>query len=271
MRFAVVALCLSLGSPLALAGWNSVGDPATPEPSTNQDAASPYMWHDAYAAPGPSERVYFNAFLSPLGSGSHQTAGFWHAYLGAWKDCNRDGYIGSAATGSETYSTTLLLDPSVCPVGGKHNDGTTVREFLWIGPGASDINDPGALVWADEGGITKPAPHPVKDHADAVLSFNDAASGQARWSTLGLFAPVGPVVTQYAYVSPSVVAQYGLSLPAGPTLGDYGREPCTSWSSGVHFGWECDASKWVGPIALHQVFDLNDVDCFLDPAVFDCY
>jgi hypothetical protein len=101
------------------------------------------------------------------------------ALLGVWKDCNHDGYVGFGDNALFEYRTTLLeatFGDSICPINNPgpvppgpashnypavHNDGTWVDEFIALGPDTNshtvqdfnpfDLNDNGALVWADWG------------------------------------------------------------------------------------------------------------------------
>lgn len=79
-------------------------------------------------------------------------------YLGAWKDCDRDGYVGAAASALAHYPSQLLSDATLCPEGSPHNFGGWVREFVWVTPGIAggptepvSIVDAAVVVWGDLG------------------------------------------------------------------------------------------------------------------------
>jgi hypothetical protein len=57
---------------------------------------------------------------------------------------------------------------------------------------------------------------------------------------------VSPVVydTFYAYVDPTAVSAYGLSLPKGSVTATYGAEACGSATSGIINGWDCNPNDW---------------------------
>ncbi|MHB8605940.1 MAG: hypothetical protein ACYDCK_11865 [Thermoplasmatota archaeon] len=149
--------------PLAL-GW---GGGSAAEPSTKEDkspAGATAMWgfaNDGKTKP-MAERIYFDGIalhsagtalnalvqqfdpnvdggrtLSPV-----QTT--FMAFLGYWRDCNGDGFIGDhlapAAGATLAQYPTALLDSAGatrCPRGSPYNDGTLVDEFRWIGPDAA--------------------------------------------------------------------------------------------------------------------------------------
>jgi hypothetical protein len=68
-------------------------------------------------------------------------------------------------------------------------------------------------------------------HADSVLTNGQGAR---------------PVIyeTYYAYVSPTAISTYGLSLPKGGATGTYGAEACGSATSGIVNGWDCNSADW---------------------------
>lgn len=53
-------------------------------------------------------------------------------------------------------------------------------------------------------------------------------------------------LTYYAYVSPTAIAKYGLSLPKGSATESYGTSACGTVGLGrpVVNGWDCDPSHW---------------------------
>lgn len=151
-----LALLLTVGAllPVAAAGWRQRG---SYEPDTLQD------WSDGMMYREPDQErtgfnVYFNVFgrisrftqYSPnvaLTGSTMQPPGTttFTGFLGIWKDCNQDGYIGMSEYGLLEYRVELLLDNSICPVTPHDaakpypfNDGGWIREFLFIGPSFRD-------------------------------------------------------------------------------------------------------------------------------------
>src|SRR5438552_13853119 len=177
-------------APLAGA-WSGLG---TYEPSTKRDITDNWMTLTTDVSSVQSvNKVYFSGWLSVdllaanPNVGAAQTSitppeaySVW-AMMGAWKDCNKDGYVGDGEQGLWEYRNELLLDKTVCPVvttptsnNGQpplnwfpsHNDGAWVREWLSINwllwnyhngfPGAADVNpynvnDNSSRVWMDGG------------------------------------------------------------------------------------------------------------------------
>ena len=104
--------------------------------------------------------------------------------LGVWKDCNKDGYIGTPEGLFTEYLSALLLETDVCPPTPTvdhadesftpvHNDGQWVREFLAIGPdfvqGAPGTED-------DQGA----------EHQNNTNHFNLADESARIWGDWGL-------------------------------------------------------------------------------------
>lgn len=147
------------------------------EPDTHEDIETGRM----FTAPDQSPsgmRVYFNAMtldanaltLNPnvgaigsrfLSTGRMTTT----AWLGVWKDCNADGYIGMVESLVFEYKNDLLLDKSICPDGSMWNHHTWVSEFIHIGPDNQPPNsvsfprlftDYEADVWGDFGRPDRP-------------------------------------------------------------------------------------------------------------------
>lgn len=151
-------------SPSSLADWSANG---AFEPDTPFDIYHGRMWTDPDTAPGGS-KVYFNAVIgagstSPnvgaTGSRIIPATVTFSAWLGVWKDCNQDGYIGHAESALVDYSAALLLDLSVCPDGEAWNRGGWVGEFIPLAPRTqSNPNtfprlktDMEATIWGDFG------------------------------------------------------------------------------------------------------------------------
>lgn len=145
MRRALLCVVLLAAVPLAGADWRAVGGL---EPDTPHDAEDGLMFSDAPQAPG--ERVYFQAFtaapetsLNPnvalVGTRFLVAPTLHHrALLGAWTDCNRDGYVGLAESALADYPSGLLGDTTLCPDASSaaypvHNAAGWVSELLAIG------------------------------------------------------------------------------------------------------------------------------------------
>lgn len=124
------------------ASWMGAGGM---EPSTSWDKDRLLMYAGADTnATGP-HRIYFQAFqsveqltLNPNvaaldGRVLWPGAAHHRAMLGAWRDCNRDGYIGLAESAVQDYLAKSLLDASVCPPGSLYNDGAWISEMIGIG------------------------------------------------------------------------------------------------------------------------------------------
>lgn len=168
----VVALLAASLVPLANAGHGERGwgHRGTNEPDTLHDVVDNLMFEEHDTDGDASVRkVYFNGQrvilftsynpnLAATGS-RHQTPGetTFTAMLGIWKDCDGDGYVGASEYGLQEYRSELLLSDGVCPAtppgacppppGGcsagylyPHNDGSWVRELIWIGSTANRGN-----------------------------------------------------------------------------------------------------------------------------------
>lgn len=218
----LLAIALILAAPAASAGWRTFG---SFEPDTPQDVLGGYMHLEPDVDPNPAVgKVYFNVEngydqtgLTPnvgaLGTRLMVEGFQWpHAFLGIWKDCNEDGYIGFGAGALLEYSSLLLLDEPapVCPVGASaHNDGEWVYEFLWIGPADNVeearvalprlLNDTGAFVWGDggipgtprAGGCYVDPPTGTFHTTGAFLGWSDCLAGYAVHDTVAVIDPDG--------------------------------------------------------------------------------
>lgn len=171
-----IAILSILAAPLGAAGpwvaWQ------TTEPDNALDTAD-FMWQDAPES--ERDRVYFAAIstysyvgqvnpnVGALGTNNEPPGGEYHeALLGVWTDCNGDDYIGMAEGALREYSSSLLLDDSLCPpvqgagtspnrwTPGANNYRQLVTEFIPIArdPTARDVRvyeDNEAKVWGDFG------------------------------------------------------------------------------------------------------------------------
>lgn len=165
---------LALAPTLASATWGIQG---SLEPDTPQDREG-FMWSGPDRDPNPAVRqVYFNAMALSGVTPAPNTGGYtinanvvpgarlappggvtFVALLGIWKDCDDDGYVGSAGGELWRYRAELLADSSICPPGTAHNRDGWVWEFLQISnpptynsPPLYGIVDRDARVWGDFG------------------------------------------------------------------------------------------------------------------------
>ncbi|MDX1612236.1 MAG: hypothetical protein R3185_07690, partial [Candidatus Thermoplasmatota archaeon] len=198
--------------PVATAGWRNwvydgneeptVGDPAL----ESWDYDSSKMWQDANQ--GADDQVYFDLvidntlfpFVPHLNPDGWQTRQYVvtvpHFYLGYWRDCNGDSFIGDATTGAIHYPAEVARaqNPNadeVCPPGSPYQDDAQVNEFLAIGPGVRDIGEQDITGGSDDpvlcpdrnGGPTGDTAHTpradensgVGDGGDNVACFGDRA------------------------------------------------------------------------------------------------
>ena len=138
----------------------------------------------------------------------------------------------------------------------------------WTFP--TDIADAGARAWVDLGTPGAPPGSPPRTSPDDQLVYNNGATG-ARWQGTQTFTiapgPSSPAYsTAYANVTWSVVAAQGLELPGGPYDSAYGAEACTTFTTGIYGGWNCDPAAWPGPVKVGDVYELRDVDCYGSPS-----
>src|SRR5438552_4382511 len=204
--FIVAVIAIVLAMPMGVAEWMGRG---FYEPDTAFDRSSGRMWADPDTNPA-LEKVYFSAYggfyvvtLNPnsgtLGSNVLPYPTNIHYMLGAWRDCNGDGYVGSAETGLIEYRSELLnaeitagvapagacqamATPDPIPPGWKptHNDGEWVREFLWIGP--DDVAPDGT----SDGCYFKPTASECTRAQNATNPYNIPDHGARIWSDWGL-------------------------------------------------------------------------------------
>lgn len=224
------------------------------EPSTSYDTGA-YIWQSP--PQGPAERVYFSGNWLPL-----SPDGLLHvvvAYFGFWRDCDRDGYIGSGAAGVETYPTILLLDDSECPAGSQYNSGGTVTEFRWIGPGSNGFDDPTAQVWMDWLFPGQSATSP-KSSVDEELQFDTSAQGprwhgSVAWVVPPNAPPGGPAMA--TFYGKTSAPNAGGQTPSGGQTFAYGSEHCPAGTG----NWTC-AQPWTGNVDPGEIYHVRDVDCY---------
>lgn len=320
LRTCLVAAILVVPSSPVGATWYS---PGGFEPDTPQDVAQGFMFLEPDVGAGGLDSVYFNVvvagenwptvrnsnpnrlglFIPPnlaaLQTRMYTPEAIMGAYLGLWKDCNRDGYIGSMTGGLVVYPSALLPADDVCRYGTEHHSDGEVHEFLPIVPVSTgdprlrEIVDPSAVVWGDWGlpGQPRPdAPHRQPDvifvprpfagslpavadpsppwiqapppEPDLVFIESDWGPGRPRWFTF--YADVG-------------INTYGRArLPPSGVYGSiYGSEWCYGQPEGtVSGGFDCDPTRWwtVGPPPLideiqldprpGDKYRLRDIDCY---------
>lgn len=209
-QLGLLMITLLVAAPVASATWYAKG---TYEPDTTLDSAS-FMRTTADISAtnangdmvGKERLVYFNAFqgaylgyvagvptqtspnvaggaAAPVRTSVHTYPTTFYAMLGAWKDCNADGYVGLGEQGAWEYRAELLtaFTTNICKPGSvplqtsgasagrpvkntpfPHNDGTWIHEFIPVGwdqpPTGSNsnfdsnpvnINDSASRVWGD--------------------------------------------------------------------------------------------------------------------------
>lgn len=193
-------LAVLIALPVSAASWGGRG---FYEPDTQLDVDEGFM----YLVPDQSSdtgvrQVYFsiysgfyvataNANSAVVGSSVMNYPSNVHAFLGVWKDCNGDGYIGTIEGGLLEYRSTLLLGKTICPeVRGldvhapgyfpTHNDGEWVREFLWIGP------DYILSSTTETGCYHTPTTRECTRRENATNPFNIADEGARIWADFGL-------------------------------------------------------------------------------------
>lgn len=185
MRIAPVLLAaLMLLASGASASWKAVGGM---EPSTRWDRDGPLMYADPDVAP-LGAHLYFQAFQSveqltfnpnvAAADGRVLWPGAAHhrALLGAWKDCNGDGYVGHAESALQDYPSTLLSNTDACRPGGMFNDGRWVSEMIGVG-----MVDPCEYPRSD--GTRSPLCETIPAfHANERVSY---ANGTMVWGDLG--------------------------------------------------------------------------------------
>ena len=204
-RILLTALVAAAMVAPAAGAWSVQG---SFEPDTTRDVTDDYMWTE----PDTSEvgsKVYFNAvqhyFVTSTNPNvgaaktairmpGHQTMA---AFLGEWKDCNADGYIGMVEGAIHEYRSELLLDASVCPDGSVWNNEGWVYEFRWIGPNdifdedlyglRRGINDTTARVWGDYGlpgarpggsCAVNPLPEGTTASTGGLIAYSDCIAGR---------------------------------------------------------------------------------------------
>lgn len=141
-------LAFVIAAPTATALWRGAGGF---EPDTPEDVTGTMMFLEPDASADVSRHaVYFQAFTTAPETSLNPNLGLTgtrllfaptlhhRAFLGEWKDCNNDGYIGLAESAIQDYPARLLLDDVRCPAttGAPwpvHNDGLWVSELLFIG------------------------------------------------------------------------------------------------------------------------------------------
>ena len=171
-KFIVTAVVALMAAVPAAGAWSSQG---AFEPDTLRDVQDGFMFLEPDTDPAESkEQVYFNLIQHAYVTSVNPNVGAaktgirstptqtLSAFLGVWKDCNADGYIGAAESAIHEYRSELLLDSTICPAGGVYNSGDWVYEFRWIGWNDQTsnetnfgfrniVNDTSSRVWADLG------------------------------------------------------------------------------------------------------------------------
>lgn len=267
MRARGAILVVLLLSPAATAGWRAAG---SLEPDSAADRADGMMWPEPDTA-RENARIYFAAFQAVEGTSVNPNVaatgsrvlppGAVHhrALLGAWKDCDRDGYVGSAETALFDYPASALLDDALCPPGTRFNEAGWVTEMIMVG-----MVDPcerlrcgtapafvenervlyadGTMVWGDRGlpgaapaATCAPAPMPAGSTrtAGGLLAHVDCQTGALLRPTLAAADATGALgatldaplpVTPFGGAAGPGVLEAGTARPAARAY-DCAAEP----------------------------------------------
>lgn len=166
----ICSIAVALAAPGATAAWSSQGGA---EPDYAPDVTEGFMFANADQVDDGARRIYFNVVREPLWGGINPNVGATESHLmtptfeapagwlGVWKDCNADGYIGNVESAVVEYSDILIGGGNdICPSGTEHNKNGWVYEFIWVIDGANErevdhiaryINDSQVLMWGDFG------------------------------------------------------------------------------------------------------------------------
>lgn len=215
----VLAVAATMLASSAGAVWRAGGEY---EPNTQEDLIRGMMWTEPDTSPSDADAfVYFNAYPTeyPVATNPNSAelgsriqvvgAREYLAMLGVWKDCNGDGYVGQMESALWDYPAALA-DASICAVGGKHNDGKWIHEYLPIGPSEGNqagntwasyiVNDSEARVWGDFGLPTDaaaqtcpivPPPHGTTANTGLALRWADCFAGKRVTNTINGVDPNG--------------------------------------------------------------------------------
>jgi hypothetical protein len=146
-------------------------------------------------------------------------------------------------------------------------DATAKMATSNMGPGSGGIymdQRPFVPVSGVTGKSTPPdmGVRPVDD--DGIWQGGAVRAGNGFLNEYSLppsFVPV-QYETYYAYVDPTTVTTYGLSLPAGTKTASYGAEACGSAIGGIVNGWDCNSADWTSGTRVGDPYNLRDVDCY---------
>jgi len=257
--------------------WTFHGDS---EPSTAADRDDGFMWPDATGTLSGLQ-VFFDVVPEASSTGQNPndaTLGVgarlappstsYTAYLGVWRDCNGDGYLGALdgalldyPAPSNTFlgataNPTLGTSSAACPPHSLWNNDDWIHELLWIGPqtwspNPGDItyvipgllNDTTARVWGDNGlpGSSPepscaawPLPRGTTSSTGGALAFADCFDQHAVASALGFSDPEHPERSANPLDQHLPVSPFGdPSAPGGPRTGllerDADRPAFTVW------------------------------------------
>lgn len=275
--------------PAVGAAWMG---PGGEEPDTVLDRTGGAMFAvpDRTAGPGYGS-VYFDAFAAvaqtslnpnPGATGARvQLAGSveYRALLGAWKDCNADGYIGAAESALLDYPSALLPDTTICPPDGPHNRLGWVSEMIAVGmvdpcehaPDAVRASDcpavdayhpnervlyaNGTYVWGDEGlpgaappreCALAPLPRGTTASSGALLRYADCQDGHNVARTLSAIDADGSLGLRFEDPEhpESSTSAANAPMPLAP-FGDGTRSGPLAADSGrsAATAWDCDAPE----------------------------
>ncbi|HEX2021747.1 MAG TPA: hypothetical protein VHH36_03490 [Candidatus Thermoplasmatota archaeon] len=287
MRRAAWAIALLLVAPVGGALWSVEGNL---EPDTEYDRGAG-MFHEPDDDAAGRDGVYFN-LVAVESYGATRTAGggsivnpnvapgtriaphslAFEAWLGVWRDCNRDGYVGMADGALWAYRAELA-DPEVCPDGTDFTREGWTFEFRWIHPSSHAANpanasavqrgvyDRDVAVWADFGRPgdpqslvceVTPVPRGTLRSTGAMLAWLACQSGVSVAREVGENAPAG---SGLAFEDPEHPERAcGHALNRQTPWGDENCDgPSGAWEAGAPPAftvWDCSARREDGEAML---------------------
>lgn len=277
-----IVLGLSI-APAANAAWSAQG---SIEPDFTADVTLGYQHANPDVDPSTaSQMVYFSAVFNGLWAGYNPNVAATGtrfapgydapaAYLGVWKDCNDDGYIGHAESAIQEYSVALLSNSDICEPNTAHNNGLWVYEFLWIYDGAAAkdasnvtnnnlhlsrfINASEVRVWGDD--VLPPSSYPEEGGSDAGCFAN---------APIGVFSSTGALLDWQDCGNSPRIAQIITDIENGELCfesDDAQQEVCEPEGLGLptNFGFdgECTATNGCAEGDNPQCTD-SDLNIFL--------
>lgn len=305
-RFILILVTLTLCVPAVDATWRVSG---SFEPDTPQDVLGARMWLDPDTSPG-SPKIYFNAIPSDrngardfnpnvgaIGSRLLPAGNMgMSAFLGIWKDCNADGYIGHAETALLEYRSEILTAtsgaaacPPTQPTRGQitFNDGTWVTEFVAISDERSTsaaasfpriVYDPEVRVWGDFGRpdaarevhldcAQVPLPSGTFESTGGLLLYADCQLGYNVARTVNDVDAVAGLGLAFDGDGGIYHPERDCDNPLNQHVGLYGKSACNPEDPGLMEGnssrptasvWDCDSDDATVLFELANPVDESD-------------